>query len=116
MIKFTSNNSPDFTTPCGEGFEVKYCPQYHGHPRWSFTIYPSQWASLLNHPNCKVLVFRNSPEPDYIIPMHELPLGTKHWKHIRIDCHPTNPGSVPRAVYLAKLKRQVEARHARQDN
>lgn len=34
-IAFSNNSSPDFNTPNGEGFEVKYCPSYPGHQRWS---------------------------------------------------------------------------------
>lgn len=81
-IIFHGSSSPDFTTPDGKGYEVKHRIPKHK----SITLYPRQWADLLTHPDCSILVFGEGDKPESIIPMSELPLGTRRWDNLTIYC------------------------------
>jgi len=106
-IRYSNNTSPDFTAPDGQGFEIKhYFP-----PDRRIMIYPRQWLSLLQVPNCLILIFGNGEEPDAIIPISALPFGTKRWHQFGIDCQETNRGSIPRDLYLEKLRIKTESRN-----
>lgn len=101
-IAFTNNSSPDFTTPEGQGFEVKY-HRKHG----SIILWPRQWAQLEKHPNCNILVFAEDNQPETIIPIAELQYGTKRWGNIPIcylaRCPGSNKRTMLRGDYLKKL-------------
>ncbi|MBU1173097.1 MAG: hypothetical protein KKD44_26335 [Proteobacteria bacterium] len=73
QISFNNNRSPDFTTPDGQGFEVKYHPQ-HG----SIRLWPRQWTQLEKHPGCSILVFGEDNQPKAIIPKDYLRKVTKN--------------------------------------
>ena len=81
-IKFHGSSSPDFTTPDGQGYEIKY----RQPKKRTITLYPRQWLELLRHLRAYILVFGEGTEPEAIIPMDELPLGTRHWRNFTIYC------------------------------
>lgn len=111
QISFSNNSSPDFTTPAGQGFEVKYCPYYPRRRRArAFMIYPRQWTQLQKHPNCSIIVFGEGPEPVDIIPMKDIPFGTRRRGDIRINCCETNnPKAMLREEYLLSVKKNKQA-------
>ena len=96
-IKFSNNSSPDFLTPDGQGFEVKRCWGYHGN---YFTIYNRQWQYLLEHPNCRILLFSDKNLPDAIIPLSELPIGINRWGIYKVYSYENNIGAMTRKEYL----------------
>lgn len=102
QISFTNNRSPDFTTPDGQGFEVKYHPK-HG----SIRLWPRQWMQLEKHPDCSILVFGEDSQPKAIIPIAELQYGTKRWGNIPIcyllRCPGSNERTILRENYLRKV-------------
>jgi len=107
QIRFTNNSSPDFTTPDGQGFEIKYHQRHR-----CIVLWPRQWTRLIKHPDCSILVFAEDNQPEAIIPIAELQYGTKRWGNIPI-CYLTRcPGSDKRTVlrenYLQKLGKTRE--------
>ena len=109
-IQFSNNSSPDFTLPDGRSFEVKYSYlKEKVKKRKHITIYPRQWAHLVTLTDCTILVFTQGDKPEYVIPMSEIPVGTKTWRDVRIDSCEINKRSVPRDVYLEKVRKNREA-------
>lgn len=110
-VSFSNNSSPDFMTPDGQGFEVKYCPYYPRRRRArAFTIYPRQWAQLRKHPNCSIIIFGEGSEPEDIIPMKDFPFGIKKWGNIRINwCESNNPKAMLREEYLLSVRNNQAA-------
>ena len=108
QIGFTNNSSPDFTTPDGRGFEVKY----HGRYR-SVLLWPRQWVQLEKHPNCSILVFAEDNQPEAIIPIAELQWGTKRWTNIPIcylsRCTGSSERTMLREDYLRKVRKNEQA-------
>jgi len=114
QIKFTNNRSPDFTTPDGQGFEVKTL-KFHGIDTW-----PRQWDQLKALRRCTILVFSEGEEPEAIIPIAELPDGPSKWEDISIRFLAQCPGSTERtrlwSEYVAdcaRMTRRVAIREGR---
>jgi hypothetical protein len=104
-IEFSNNDSPDFITPDGRGFEVKH---YMPGDR-CINIYPRQWPKLLQANKCVILIFGELSHPEAIIPMTELPIGIKRWGKFRIQSLETNLRSLPREKYLEILRIKNQA-------
>lgn len=96
-IKFRGHDSPDFELPGGIGYEVKLLVGK------TIQLDPKQWQKLLDHPNCKILVWGQSNEPIKIIPMTDLPLGTKEYEDIKISNNASRAKGMPREEYLRVL-------------
>lgn len=82
-IAFSSNTTPDFVLPDGQGFEVK---RLYGD---KIIIYPDQIKALEEDPRHTVLVFKaDGKEPTAEIPVGELLAalsdGSKTWQNIKI--------------------------------
>jgi hypothetical protein len=76
-ITFRFKDSPDFILPDGTGYEVKSL--INGR----IQIFGSQWQRLLDYVPCFILAMPVNGEP-IVMPMDELPLGTKNWGGIDI--------------------------------
>ncbi len=114
-IRFKNNDSPDFLTPDGQGFEVKRIHKPTANRR-VINIYPRQWHRLLQMCNTFFLLWGDGDSPEGIIPVNELPIGTKRWGSIVIRSCETNRFSVPRKEYLQRLTKRSQMRKQRACN
>ena len=98
-IKFHQSSSPDFTIG-DKGYEVKLVTK--NTLRFEYR----QWEYLLEHRDCDVLVYNNETLCA-IIPMKEVPLGTKLWHTLRIYRAPSpNPRQMTRQQWRDSISKQ----------
>jgi len=101
-IDYKNNRSPDFILSDGTGYEHKILNSH------TITLSDRQWITLLNCKNCYLVPFYpNGKEPVYVIPMSELPYGTKYYKDIYIYLTKTSNNTLPHDVFTEMFNESV---------